>query len=418
MFLLVVVGGIIAAVSGGDDDRSARNTEETDDTEATDETDETDPTDGTTVPATDPASTTPELPSTTVGSGITLPSTVPPATTPATDPSTDSTSPAPVEGELPGSPTGERGTTASPVAVGAVADIGGGWRLQVLEVVIDGSAAVAAENQFNDPPPPGSTFTLVKVALGYFGLDEPALGFLPTIGMIGAAGSELDTDCGVIPDEVDLFADVYSGGVVVGNRCFVTTPGDFPAAQLFATGDPFSFDDSEPAFLALDPVPAPGAVVALAPMTGLHEGTSLYDARSNPAPVGTAAEIGDGWSFSVDGPATDITDAVLAENQFNEAPPEGYRFVGVPVTYTYNGSEPTGQAFLVTTSAVGSANTALRGSCGVVPGGIDTFAEIVPGGSLSGTFCVVVPADDLANGTWQVYAWATFDETYDFFAVS
>ena len=56
-----------------------------------------------------------------------------------------------------GAPPGVTGDRDNAVPLGLVADIGAGWRLQVLEVLPDGAAAVAAENEFNEPPPAGST---------------------------------------------------------------------------------------------------------------------------------------------------------------------------------------------------------------------------------------------------------------------
>ena len=61
--------------------------------------------------------------------------------------------------------------------VGSIADIGGGWRLQILNVNPDAAAVISAENSFNEPPPAGSTFTLVTIALGYFGLEDPKTTF-------------------------------------------------------------------------------------------------------------------------------------------------------------------------------------------------------------------------------------------------
>ena len=129
-----------------------------------------------------------------------------------------------------GAPVGLHGDRSNPVAVGEIADIGDGWRLQILNVNADAAAVISA-NQFNDPPPAGSTFTLVTVALGYFGLEDPKTTFETTISTVGAWNVELVGSCGVVPQELSDFGDVFSGGVVQGNICFVTTPEERPACR-------------------------------------------------------------------------------------------------------------------------------------------------------------------------------------------
>ena len=120
-------------------------------------------------------------------------------------------------GEVAGAPPGVVGDRAHPVPAGTVANIGGGWRMQVLGVVPDAAAQIAANNEFNDPPPAGSTFMLVNVALGYFGKDDPHPAFEPTISAVGGDSVELDSDCGTIPTALDQFADLFAGGVITGN---------------------------------------------------------------------------------------------------------------------------------------------------------------------------------------------------------
>jgi hypothetical protein len=112
--------------------------------------------------------------------------------------------------------------------------------------------------------------------------------------------------------------------------------------------------------------------------------------------------------------ARDITDAVMAENQFNAAPPEGYRFIGVDVTYAYTGNG-SASPFVVTAKAVGAANVQLSSDCGVVPGQIDLTSDLFSGGSVTGTICFVAPTADPAM---LVYATAGFGENYVMFATA
>lgn len=391
----LIGGGVAVAMSRSGDDSEAVETAPTDVTEPAETSAGTEPpavTEATAVVVTTAA------PATTVDTTVVT-----------TEPETTVTSLAPVD-EVAGVPPGVKGDRASPVPAGAIADIGSGWRLQVLNVNPDAAAAVAAENPFNEPPPPGSTFALVTVALGYFGLEDPTSVFTTTISAIGTSSVELAAECGLIPQALDVFGDVFAGGVIVGNVCFVTTPADAAGLQLYATGDLFA---SEPVFL--DARASPVGAVPMSALTGPQPGASSTPSRLAPTPLLGAADIGEGWRMAVGGAARDITDAVMAENSFNEPPPEGFRFIGVDVTYAYDGAG-AGSVFSVTTKAVGSGNVELSWQCGVIPGEIDVSADVFAGGTVSGTVCFVVPA---SSSDLVVYATASFvGGSYVMFATS
>jgi hypothetical protein len=311
--------------------------------------------------------------------------------------------------EVPSTPPGATGDHAGPVPVGAVADIGGGWRLQILNVNPDAAAAVAEDNQFNEPPPPGSTFTLVTVALGYFGVEDPKAAFETTISATGAANVELANQCGVVPQALNTFRPLFSGGVIVGNVCFVTTPADTSSLQLYASSELLGGDN-----VFLDATTSPAEVAPMTMLPGPQPGAKSTPARLAPTPIGTAADIGEGWTLAVNEPASDITDAVLAENDFNAPPPDGFRFVGINVTYTYNG-EGSASAFSVTANAVSDSNLTLDTQCGVTPDSIDLTQDIFPDGSVSGSLCFVVPA---ADSNLILYATANFLGANVMFATS
>jgi hypothetical protein len=302
-------------------------------------------------------------------------------------------------GEVAGSPAGATGDRAGPVLAGAIADIGGGWRLQILNVNPDAAALIAAENSFNEPPPAGSTFTMITLALGYFGLDDPKSSFETTISAVGSANVELRAECGVIPQELDIFGEIFTGGVVTGNVCFVTTPADATSLQLYASGDIFGSNQ-----VFIDATKAPTNVVPMPVLTGPQPGAGATPARVSPTPLDTGAALGEGWTLTVIGPATDITDAVAAENEFNDPPPEGFRFVGVDVVYAYGGAG-AGSPFEVITKAVDNSNLSLSNQCGVTPGEIDISNDVFSGGSVSGTLCFVAPA---SSAGLVMYATAGF----------
>jgi hypothetical protein len=363
--LALVAAGVGIALANKDDKQSASipATSESASPETTIET--------TSPPQTDASETTDSTPTTD-------------ATQTTDEATTVETTPA-GSGEVAGSPAGAKGDRARPVAAGAVADIGGGWRLQILNVNPDAAALIAAENQFNEPPPAGSTLTMITVALGYFGLEDPRSSFETTISAVGSANVELAADCGVIPQELDIFGEIFSGGVVTGNVCFVTTPADATNLQLYASGDLFGSDQ-----VFIDASSSPTGVVPMAALAGPQPGAASTPSRVSPTPVGTGADVGEGWTLTVAGPVSDITDAVMAENEFNDPPPDGFRFMGVDVVYAYGGSG-AGSPFEITTRAVDRSNLSLSSDCGVTPGQIDISNDIFSGGSVTGTVCFVAP---------------------------
>ncbi len=398
--ILIVGAAALIASSGGDGDG--------------DPTASSAPTAGS-EPVAQPAATDPATdPTTDPGAPITPPTTDPPpdGTTPA-DSSPDGTiatgtNPADEAGLIAGAPAGSSGDRLAPVPAGEVADIGENWRLQVLGIVEDGTDAVLAENQFNEPPPDGARYTLVDVALGYYGVDDPANAFTPTISGVGAASVGLDEDCGVIPGGLDTFVDVFAGGVVRGTLCFVTTPSDAGTVQLYAkTG----FDGPD-VFLATSPPAEPAA--AMPTLAGPQPGAGATPARLAPAPIGTPVDVGGGWTLTVTGPATDITDIVATENQFNAPPPDGFRFVGIDVEYRYDGDVGPVSPFEVTANVVGNSNVQLSNGCGVIPNPLDPFGDVFAGGAVSGALCFVTPVDDI--GSLVFYASTSFDSDLITFA--
>jgi hypothetical protein len=310
-----------------------------------------------------------------------------PGTTQATVPPTVAPTTPTVASEAPVAPG--TGSADSPVPIGKVADIGGGWRLQVVNVVPDATAAVVAANGSVVLPPDGSRFTLVTIALGYFGMEDPKTAFDTTIAAIGVANADLSNQCGPVPGALNPFGEVFSGGVTTGNICFVTTAQDFPALALYATGG--LLNGSQQVFFSAGTTPP--AVTPMAPLPGPQPGAAATPARLSPTPKGIGADIGGGWALTVNSSPTDITAAVIAESELNVPPPDGSLYLGINVTYAYLGTG-SASAFAVIANAVGGANVAWPNYCGVIPNQIDSTQVVSTGGTVAGTLCFVVPAAD------------------------
>lgn len=146
---------------------------------------------------------------------------------------------------------------------------------------------------------------------------------------------------------------------------------------------------------------------------------SRLGTRASPLPLGSEATLSNGWTLSVLGVTPNATDAVLAENQFNEPPPDGKQFFLVNINATYGGGEgsalPLGD---ISFSVVDSGNTQIReGDCGVVPAKFDFFTEVFDGGALSGNLCFTVPTSTTASLVMYADAGILSDQRA-FFALS
>ncbi len=103
------------------------------------------------------------------------------------------------------------------------------WVIEVLSSPEDITQAVADENQFNDPPPDGKVFGAVRVRVTYQSGPAPADIFDLNFNAVGPSGVVLKTfveSCGVTPDELPTFSELFPGGSVEGNVCWAMDPGD------------------------------------------------------------------------------------------------------------------------------------------------------------------------------------------------
>jgi hypothetical protein len=174
-------------------------------------------------------------------------------------PSTDSTAP-PTTRErrttTTTEPPPEFGSRRRPLPFGETAALSIGesdpaWTFQVLEFTADATGAVFAENQFNDPPAPGRQFAMVRVEAIYKGLEEPAV-LTRDVTFVAVDASNLtydyDDGCGVIPDPLDEYGEVYAGGTLVGNLCWSVSTEHIDSLLL---GISPAFSSQPPYFMAL-----------------------------------------------------------------------------------------------------------------------------------------------------------------------
>jgi hypothetical protein len=103
-------------------------------------------------------------------------------------------------------------------------------------------AAIAAENQFNDPPTAGMEYWIVPVTATYTGDKTGNVQFDISVKFVGSDNRTYDDSCGVIPNPLSDVGALYKGGSAQGNVC-VAVPSGADGLWSVSTGfgDPVFF---------------------------------------------------------------------------------------------------------------------------------------------------------------------------------
>ena len=146
------------------------------------------------------------------------------------------------DGESSSSDDSTQGTREAPFPVGSTLE-SEGWTLTVNSVNLDANAAVASENQFNEPAPAGQTYMLVNVTLTYTGDDPAGETPSPTLEYVTVDGNTVNSydTLVVVPEELDTFSTLYEGASVTGNVGF-TVPADSAGQGVLAIDVTFLSD--------------------------------------------------------------------------------------------------------------------------------------------------------------------------------
>lgn len=116
-------------------------------------------------------------------------------------------------------------------------------------------------------------------------------------------------------------------------------------------------------------------------------------------PLGDVARSSDGWEVSVLSVAPNASDAVLAENRFNDPPREGRQFHLVTVRAKYVGTGSTrfdGSFRLRALGAGGVVYTTFENGCGVLPDALPD-PEVFTGGEITGNECWEIESLDVGS---------------------
>lgn len=138
--------------------------------------------------------------------------------------------------------TADQGTRTNPYPLGSVIT-DGDWQVTVNSVTTDANNAVAAENPFNDPPPPGAQYLLANVTITYTGTDPQGEMPFTTVSYVTADGNTVnsyDSDV-VAPDALDTLSPLFQGASTTGNVDFTVPTAS--ATQGTLAVEPAMFSD-------------------------------------------------------------------------------------------------------------------------------------------------------------------------------
>jgi hypothetical protein len=280
----------------------------------------------------------------------------------------------------------------NPITAGETVAIGD-WQVTVLAANPDATESVLEENPYNEAPTRGRQLFTVEVAATYVGDESDAVFSGLTFTALGdsSVAYDYDAQCGVIPNPLVDFTEVFPGGTVRGNLCWSILSTD--AENLLLIADPVFGFSSERAFME---IPSPDASFPAPDPAAAQIEAGEPGSRGNPVPVGATVTMGD-WEVVVTGSVTDATAEVLASNSFNEPPAPDHQFLTVELRTTYVGGESDSVFSGLTFTSVARSSVAYdyETSCGVIPDELDDFAEVFTGGVVSGSLCWSVLGSDV-----------------------
>ena len=200
------------------------------------------------------------------------------------------------------------------------------WTLEVLEAVRGDEAwgLLQTTNQFNEPPPTGMQYVLVRLkATSTYADAESHLISQSDFGLTGDRLILYDYASVVVP-EPELNAELFTGGETEGWLGFMA--GADEGQLMLVIDELLSFDDDRYRFVALDEAASVGVDPTLFDVDPTDSGST----RANPVPPGSPATTDD-WEITISEVVRgeEAWAAVQSANQFNEPPAEGMEYVAV-----------------------------------------------------------------------------------------
>ncbi|MGO1184048.1 MAG: DUF308 domain-containing protein [Micrococcaceae bacterium] len=121
--------------------------------------------------------------------------------------------------------------------------------------------------------------------------------------------------------------------------------------------------------------------------------------RANPYPLGTDVSDGE-WTITINSVDLNATEAVLAENPFNDEPAADHVYLLANVTAEYTGTDADGSTPWLSLSYVSPAGNTFDATdaLAVAPEAFDSATTLFEGASETGNIALQVPADSVGEG--------------------
>lgn len=137
------------------------------------------------------------------------------------------------------------GTRTNPLPLGTTAKVGD-WEVTVKEVNTNANDAIAAANQFNDPPAEGSQYVLVAVDAKYVGAESGTFWVDMSYKFYGSGGNTFDVGgqgMAVSPNPLSDAGETFPDATISGDMVF-EVPSDQIEGGAIIMEASFSFDDT------------------------------------------------------------------------------------------------------------------------------------------------------------------------------
>lgn len=125
--------------------------------------------------------------------------------------------------------------------------------------------------------------------------------------------------------------------------------------------------------------------------------------RENPLPLGTTISSNE-WDVTVNSVDLNATDAIMAENPFNDAPEEGQTYVMANITAKYKGDDPQGATPFTNIAFVTPQGNEINAydSMAVAPDAFDNLTTLYKDASATGNISFLVDEASAAEGVLAV----------------
>jgi hypothetical protein len=125
--------------------------------------------------------------------------------------------------------------------------------------------------------------------------------------------------------------------------------------------------------------------------------TANVGSAADPVPVGQGYLVGGGWTVRVVDVVEDAGDTVVAQSDLNVAPGanEAYVLITLKLEYDGPGAGQPQDLVLSLLDAEGKQYFGFEYSCGRIPNGLTSYAEVPDGTSITANTCFAVPTDQV-----------------------